>query len=389
MPGCGWRSRCWPRALILYCAIYYAAQQRFPGSFELTSTVNNTMPLVFAGVAQTHRGDHPRPRPLGRRRDRPDQRDRRDRTARSGAGMICVCSLVVLGVGAACGAAQRLAGRHRAAAADPGDARDAVDLPGPRDPGAAAARRGGAAGYTTCSPTRTARARCSTSWCWSAFWFAVSPHPARRRHLRDRQRRGGGRAHGVRVRRRRSCAYVLSGRVRGRRRACSSPPRHRRRRDHRRRLHPDLDRRGGAGRDQPVRRPRQRDRRHARARSSLTMIVNILFFAHIDPLLPGASSRACSWSIAVVLAGASAGSCAAARMSAAPSSAPRRAGARARRAASDRPTAAASLYAFAAAVLLFVVGDILRPGFASAGEHQGDPGRRLASSASSPPGRRS
>ena len=38
----------------LYCAIYFAgAATRLPGSFELTTTVNNTMPLVFAGVAQT------------------------------------------------------------------------------------------------------------------------------------------------------------------------------------------------------------------------------------------------------------------------------------------------------------------------------------------------
>jgi ribose transport system permease protein len=40
-------------SIILYCAIYYVTQQRFPGGFELTSTVNNTMPLVLAGVAQT------------------------------------------------------------------------------------------------------------------------------------------------------------------------------------------------------------------------------------------------------------------------------------------------------------------------------------------------
>jgi ribose transport system permease protein len=40
-------------SIIAYCAIYYVTQQRFPGGFELTSTVNNTMPLVLAGVAQT------------------------------------------------------------------------------------------------------------------------------------------------------------------------------------------------------------------------------------------------------------------------------------------------------------------------------------------------
>ncbi len=36
-----------------YCAVFYAQQQHFPGGFEVTSTVNNTMPLVLAGMAQT------------------------------------------------------------------------------------------------------------------------------------------------------------------------------------------------------------------------------------------------------------------------------------------------------------------------------------------------
>jgi ribose transport system permease protein len=40
-------------SIILYCAVYYVTQQRLPGGFELTSTINNTMPLVLAGVAQT------------------------------------------------------------------------------------------------------------------------------------------------------------------------------------------------------------------------------------------------------------------------------------------------------------------------------------------------
>jgi ribose transport system permease protein len=40
-------------SVVAYCAIYYTTQQRFPGGFELTSTVNNTMPLVLAGIAQT------------------------------------------------------------------------------------------------------------------------------------------------------------------------------------------------------------------------------------------------------------------------------------------------------------------------------------------------
>lgn len=40
-------------AVIAYCGAYFATQHRFPGGFELTSTVNNTMPLVLAGLAQT------------------------------------------------------------------------------------------------------------------------------------------------------------------------------------------------------------------------------------------------------------------------------------------------------------------------------------------------
>jgi ribose transport system permease protein len=40
-------------SIVVYCTIYYMAQRRLPGNFELTTTLNNTMPLVFAGVAQT------------------------------------------------------------------------------------------------------------------------------------------------------------------------------------------------------------------------------------------------------------------------------------------------------------------------------------------------
>jgi ribose transport system permease protein len=39
--------------IIGYCAIFYAAQHHFPGGFELTSTLDNTMPLAFAALAQT------------------------------------------------------------------------------------------------------------------------------------------------------------------------------------------------------------------------------------------------------------------------------------------------------------------------------------------------
>ena len=40
-------------SVLLYVAIYFAAQHRLPGGFELTSAVNSTVPLAFAAVAQT------------------------------------------------------------------------------------------------------------------------------------------------------------------------------------------------------------------------------------------------------------------------------------------------------------------------------------------------
>ncbi len=40
-------------AILLYTAIYFRAQHRLPGGFELTSSVNSTMPLAFAAIAQT------------------------------------------------------------------------------------------------------------------------------------------------------------------------------------------------------------------------------------------------------------------------------------------------------------------------------------------------
>ncbi|MGC8468983.1 MAG: ABC transporter permease [Acetobacteraceae bacterium] len=39
--------------IALYCGVYFAQQGRLPGNFELTSTVDNTMPLVLAAIAQT------------------------------------------------------------------------------------------------------------------------------------------------------------------------------------------------------------------------------------------------------------------------------------------------------------------------------------------------
>ena len=40
-------------SVIGYCALYLATQARLPGMFELTSSLNNTMPLALAALAQT------------------------------------------------------------------------------------------------------------------------------------------------------------------------------------------------------------------------------------------------------------------------------------------------------------------------------------------------
>ncbi len=40
-------------AVIFYCAFYWTEQQALPGNFELTSTINNTMPLAMSAVGQT------------------------------------------------------------------------------------------------------------------------------------------------------------------------------------------------------------------------------------------------------------------------------------------------------------------------------------------------
>lgn len=39
--------------LAAYCAIFHGTQDRWPGGFEMTSTVNNAMPLALASLAQT------------------------------------------------------------------------------------------------------------------------------------------------------------------------------------------------------------------------------------------------------------------------------------------------------------------------------------------------
>ena len=53
-----------------------------PGNFEITSSVDNTMPLALAGDRPDRRRADTRHRPVGRRRDRPDQRSRCDLACR-------------------------------------------------------------------------------------------------------------------------------------------------------------------------------------------------------------------------------------------------------------------------------------------------------------------
>lgn len=47
--ACGTLVAC----ILLYCGMYYALQGTLPGSFEVTSTVNSTMPLAMTAVGQT------------------------------------------------------------------------------------------------------------------------------------------------------------------------------------------------------------------------------------------------------------------------------------------------------------------------------------------------
>lgn len=39
-------------AIVVYCAVYWFAQATLPGNFEITSAVNNTMPLVLVAMGQ-------------------------------------------------------------------------------------------------------------------------------------------------------------------------------------------------------------------------------------------------------------------------------------------------------------------------------------------------
>lgn len=39
-------------AVVLYCLVYWIEQSTLPGNFEITTTVNNTLPLVLSGVGQ-------------------------------------------------------------------------------------------------------------------------------------------------------------------------------------------------------------------------------------------------------------------------------------------------------------------------------------------------
>jgi ribose transport system permease protein len=40
-------------AIVLYCLFFWLQQRSLPGDFELTSTINNTMPLAMAAIGQT------------------------------------------------------------------------------------------------------------------------------------------------------------------------------------------------------------------------------------------------------------------------------------------------------------------------------------------------
>ena len=248
-------------AVLIYCAIYYAQLRALPGNFELTSTVNNTMPLVLAGLGQTiviltrgldlsvggiidlanalaalHLGDT--------------------------AGSMALWTVIILAVGAllgslngalvAIGRLQPIVVTIATLSIFQGIAIMVLPQPGGTV----------AAGYSS------ALVDTSEPWAllyvllfgvlWMAFRrcdlgvavFAIGNDPA------------AAAANGIPVVRTRIAAYALSGAASA---AAGPVPRRRRhggRRHHGERLYAELDRRGGARRRQPVRRARQRHRRH-------------------------------------------------------------------------------------------------------------------------------
>ena len=133
-------------SIVIYCTIYFLAQHRFPGNFELTTTLNNTMPLVLAGFAQTivvlTRGID---LSVGGVIDLTNgiAAIGLGDTAASmiGCSVWCCWSARCAGCWTACSIA---CGRLR----DDRDPGDAVDLPGRGDPGAAGTGRPGAGGVT-------------------------------------------------------------------------------------------------------------------------------------------------------------------------------------------------------------------------------------------------
>ena len=161
---------------------------------------------------------------------------------------------------------QRRARRLRTAAADPRHPRDALDLPGARDQGPAGAGR-----RRSRSPTRRSLANPNGPWglvfvaSWSSLWLVFRRTTVRRRHVRDRQRRGrGARARHAGAARRRSAPTSVSGMFAaagGLFFAATTTAGDATSGDV---VHPDLDRRRRPRRDQLLRRARQRDRHHRR-----------------------------------------------------------------------------------------------------------------------------
>jgi ribose transport system permease protein len=332
--------------LIAYCTIFYVAQDRFPGGFELTSTVNNAMPLALASLAQTvvvvTRGIDLSVGGVI------DLTNALAAVTLDGPPLILAFwTVAILAVGALCGFLNGVlvaVGRLQPILVTlatlsiyQGLAIRVLPQPGGAIP----------PGFTAIFANTDYPVSLIFVPVIGLLWSAL-----RRTRLgvaiyavgNDAAAAG---SYGISVRRTIVLAYTIR-----RRRPAARGERDRGRRHHRRHLHADLDRRCGARRRQPVRRARQRhwrsagrvrdgdDRQHPVLLAHRSAVPDVL--RRPVPARRGGVGEP------------DRPSGAAARMSGA--------GVIGRLLTRERRRV---LYAFAAAIVLFVIGNVLRPGFAS------------------------
>ncbi len=232
---------------------------RVPGQLRVDVRRQHVDAARVRGGRAEHRRPHARPRPVGGRNDRPDEQLGRDAHARGGRKHDRLVTADAPGRCCRRGD-QRHPRRIRAASANPSHAGDALHLPGARDQGAAAARRGDADRLheDPGEPERPHGSRVRRSE--RRLLAGVSPHALRHRRLRDRQRRGGGPRAGRARAGRQDRRLHARRHVRGGRRPLSGGDDDIRRRNVRRRLRAHVDRGGRPRRHQLLRWARKRDR---------------------------------------------------------------------------------------------------------------------------------